>query len=67
MLEIRGLQEMAKHLLCVQDPAINHCAACEKILCKNCTKFHDNWVTHKNQNVLSVEELAKNSECQVKI
>ena len=62
MLEIMVVQEKAKASPACsrcQDPAINYCESCETFLCKKCTESHNSWATHKNHNVLSVEELRK--------
>ena len=62
MLEIIAIQEKAKTSPACshcQDPAINHCASCEMLMCKKCSESHDIWPDHKNHNVLSVEELSK--------
>ena len=69
MLEIMAIQQKAKiSTACsrCQDPAINHCASCEIFLCKKCSGLHNTWPTHKNHNVLSVQELT-NPESQVKM
>jgi tripartite motif-containing protein 2/3 len=69
MLEIMAIQQKAKTSTACsrcQDPAINHCASCEIFLCKKCSGLHDSWPTHKNHNVLSVQELS-NPESQVKM
>ena len=50
-----------------QYPAINYCGSCEIFMCKKCTESHDSWETHKSHVVLSVEELVKNPEAQVKM
>ena len=68
MLEIMAIQQKAKaSSTCsrCQNPAINHCATCEIFMCKKCSEWHDTWPTHKNHNVLSVEELS-NPESQVR-
>ena len=61
MLEIMAIQEKAKEsatcFLC-KDPAISHCTSCEIFMCKKCSESHDYWPTHKNHNVLPVEELS---------
>ena len=70
MLEIMAIQEKAKASPACshcQDPAINHCASCEMFMCKKCSESHDIWPGNKNHNVLSVEELVKNPEGQVKM
>ena len=69
MLEIMAIQQKAKTSTACsrcQDPAINHCASCEMFMCKKCSEWHDSWPTHKNHNVLSVQELS-NPESQVKM
>ena len=69
MLEIIAIQQKAKaSATCsrCQDPAINHCASCEIFMCKKCSESHDDWPTHKNHSVLSVQELG-NPESQGKM
>ena len=69
MLEIMVIQRKVKTSVACsrcQDPAINHCASCEIFMCKKCSEFHDDWPTHKNHNMLSIEEL-RNPESQVKM
>ena len=69
MLEIIAIQQKVKaSATCsrCQDPAINHCASCEIFMCKKCSESHDDWPTHKNHSVLSVQELG-NPESQGKM
>ena len=69
MLEILAIQETAKAyascFLC-NDPAINHCVSCDIFMCKKCSESHYVWPTHKNHDVLPVEELS-NPESKPKI
>ena len=67
MLEIMAIQQIAKTSTACshcQDPAINHCASCEKFMCKKCSESHNVWL--KNHNVICVQELG-NPESQVKM
>jgi tripartite motif-containing protein 56 len=67
MLEIMAIQQKAKTSTACshcQDPAINHCASCEKFMCKKCSESHNVWL--KNHNVICVQELG-NPESQVKM
>ena len=69
MLEIMAIQEKAKaSATCFRctDPAISYCTSCEIFMCKKCSESHDDWPTHKNHNVLPVEELS-NPESQKKM
>ena len=69
MLEIMAIQQKAKASTpCsrCQDPAINHCASCEIFMCKKCSELHYSWPTHKNHNVLSVQEVG-NPEREVEM
>ena len=67
MLEIMKIQQKAKTSTnkCsrCQDPAVSHCASCEKFMCKTCTDSHDSWFNH---DVVSVDELS-NPASQVKM
>ncbi len=68
MLEIMAIQQKAKASAACsrcQDPAVHHCAPCDIFMCKKCSELHDTWPTHKNHNVLSVEELS-NPESQAR-
>ena len=71
MLEIMAIQEKAKakasaSCFLFNDPAINHCISCDIFMCKKCSESHYVRPTHKNHNVLPVEELS-NPESQAKI
>ena len=68
MLDVTVIQEKARASPQCSDcrgPAINHCASCEIFMCKKCSQSHDRWI--KNHNTLSIEELVKNPESQVKM
>jgi hypothetical protein len=69
MLEIMAIQRKAKTSTACsrcQDPAINHCAACEMFMCKKCSDWHDSWPANKNHKVLSVQEVS-NPEREVEM
>ena len=50
-----------------QDPAFSHCCSCEMFMCKKCSEWHDTWPANKKHDVLSVEELVKDTEGQVRM
>ena len=63
LVDILKIQQEAQNLPCEscngQLPAECRCVQCERYLCRNCLKAHNNWPAFKRHDVLTLEELAK--------